>query len=83
MLLIIFAAAATVIFLRFVIQKNFSVGDSIVQFLKNTLHLHENVALLIYRLTFYNNIEIITLIVIFVFLVILLRFSISWVYQVF
>jgi len=78
MLLIIFATAATVYFLRFFIQKNFSVGDSIVQFLKNTLHLRENVAVLIYRFTFYNNIEGITLIVILVFLVILLRFSISW-----
>jgi len=78
MFLIIFATAATVILLRFVIQKNFNVGDSIVQFLKNTLHLHENVALLIYRLTFYNNIEVITLIVIFVFLVIIFKFSISW-----
>ena len=78
MLLIVFATAATVIFLRFVIQKNFSVGESIVQFLKNTLHLHENVALLIYRFTFYNNIEAITLIVILIFLVILLKFSISW-----
>ncbi len=78
MLLIDFAAAAIVILLRFVIQKNFSVGDSIVQFLKNTLHLSENVALLIYRLIFYNNIEVITLIMILIFLVILLKFSISW-----
>jgi two-component system sensor histidine kinase VanS len=77
MLLIIFATAATVIFLRFVIQKSFSFGESIVHFLKNTLHLHENVAILIYRLMIYNNIEIITLIVIFVCLVILLKFSIS------
>lgn len=78
MLLIVFVTAATVIFLRFVIQKSFSVGDSIVQFLKNTLHLRENVAVLIYRLIFYNNIETITLIVILVFLVILLKFTISW-----
>ncbi|KPU45833.1 sensor histidine kinase YycG [Oxobacter pfennigii] len=78
MLLIVFAAAAIVIFLRFVIQKNFSVGDSIVRFLMNTFHLRENVALLIYRLTFYNNIEVITLIVILVFLVIIFKFSISW-----
>ena len=78
MLLIVFVTAATVIFLRFVIQKNFSVGESIVQFLKNTLHLRENVAVIIYRFTFYNNIEVITLIVILIFLVILLKFSISW-----
>ncbi|MEA4962292.1 MAG: vancomycin resistance histidine kinase VanS [Lutispora sp.] len=78
MFLIIFATAATVILLRFVIQKNFSVGDSIVQFLKDTLHLRENVALSIYRLIFYNNIEVITLIVILVFLVIIFKFSTSW-----
>lgn len=75
--LIIFATAATVIFLRFVIQRGFSVGDSIVQFLKNTLHLREDAALLMYRLVFYNNIDVITLIVILVFLVIISNFSIS------
>lgn len=78
MLLFVFATAATVIFLRFVIQKNFSVGDSIVQFLMNTLYLRENVALLIYRFIFYNNIEVITLIAILLFLAILLKVSISW-----
>jgi two-component system sensor histidine kinase VanS len=78
MLLIVIVTAATVIFLRFVIQKNFSVGDSIVQFLMNTLHLHENVAVVIYRFILYNNIEVITLIVIIIFLVILLKFSVSW-----
>ena len=78
MLLIVFVTAATVIFLRFVIQKNFSFGDTIVRFLMNTLHLRENVAVIIYRSTFYNNIEIITLIVILIFLVILLKFSVSW-----
>lgn len=78
MLLIIFATAATVIFVRFVIQKNFSVGDSIVRFLANTFHLREDVAVIIYRSTFYNNIEVITFIVILIFLVVLLKFSISW-----
>jgi two-component system sensor histidine kinase VanS len=78
MLLIVLVTAVTVIFLRFVIQRNFSVGDSIVQFLKNTFFLRENVAVLVYRLIFYNNIEVITLMVILVFLVILLKFSISW-----
>ncbi|MEG0772732.1 HAMP domain-containing sensor histidine kinase [Clostridium sp.] len=78
LLLIIFATVATVYFLRFFIQKNFSVGDSIVQFLMNTLHLRENLAVLIYRFIFYNNMEGITLIVIIVFLVILLNVSISW-----
>jgi two-component system sensor histidine kinase VanS len=77
MLLIVFAAAATVILLRFVIQKYFSVSDSIVRLLENTLHLHENVAILIYRLVFYNNIEFFTLIAILIFLVIIFNFSIS------
>ncbi len=78
MLLIVFATAATVIFLRFVIQKNFSVGDSIVRFLMTTFDLRENVAVLIYRSVFYSNIEIITFIVILVFVVILLNLSTSW-----
>ncbi|WP_439645723.1 vancomycin resistance histidine kinase VanS [Desulfitobacterium hafniense] len=78
MLLIVFATAATVLFLRFVIQKNFSVGDSIVRFLMTAFDLRENVAVLIYRSVFYSNIEIITFIVILVFVVILLNLSISW-----
>ena len=78
MFLIVFATAAAVIFLRSVIQINFSVGDSIVQFLKNTLFLHEDVALLIYRVVFYRNVDGLTIIAILVFLVILLKFSISW-----
>ena len=78
MLLIVFATAATVIFLRFVIQENFSVGDSIVQFLKNKFYLSESDAVIIYRYTFLYNKDIITLIMILIFLVILLRFSISW-----
>ncbi|AGL01196.1 histidine kinase [Desulfoscipio gibsoniae DSM 7213] len=78
MLLIIFATAATVYFLRFFIQKNFSVGDTIVRFLMNTFHLRENAAVIIYWFTFYNNIEVITLIVILVFLVIIFKFSIAW-----
>ena len=78
MLLIVFATAATVIFLRFVIQENFSVGDSIVQFLKNKFYLSDSDAVIIYRYTFLYNKDIITLIMILIFLVILLRFSISW-----
>ncbi|MCX8128472.1 MAG: HAMP domain-containing histidine kinase [Clostridia bacterium] len=78
MLLIVFATAATVFFLRFVIQKNFNVGDNIVHFLKNTFFLRDNVALMIYRFVFYNNIDVITLIVILISLVILLKFTISW-----
>jgi two-component system, OmpR family, sensor histidine kinase VanS len=78
MFLIIFATAATVILLRFVIQKNFSIGDSIVQFLKNTFYLRDREAVTISHLLFLNNIEAITLIVILIFLVILLKVSISW-----
>jgi two-component system, OmpR family, sensor histidine kinase VanS len=78
MFLIVFATAATVILLRFVIQINFSVGDSIVQFLKNTFYLRDREAVTISHLLFLNNIEAITLIVILIFLVILLKFSISW-----
>jgi two-component system sensor histidine kinase VanS len=78
MLLIVLATAATVYFLRFFIQKSFSFGDNIVRFLRTTLHLNENAALMIYRFTFYNNIDVITLLVILLFLVVLLRFSISW-----
>jgi two-component system sensor histidine kinase VanS len=78
LLLIIFAAAATVILLRFVIQRNFSVSDSIVRFLMSTFYLRESDAVIIYRYTFLNNYSVITFIVILIFLVILLRFTISW-----
>lgn len=78
MLLIIFATAATVYFLRFFIQKNFNFGDIIVQFLKNTFHLRDMQAVMLSHLLFLNNIEAFTLIVIFIFLVILLQFLISW-----
>ena len=49
-----------------------------VRFLMSTLHLRENVAVMIYRFTFYNNIDVITFSVILVFLVIFFKFSISW-----
>lgn len=78
MLLIIFAAAATVILLRLVIQRNFSISDSIVRFLMNTFYLRQSDAVIIYRYTFLNNYSVITLIVILIFLVILLKFTISW-----
>ncbi|BAE85477.1 vancomycin resistance histidine kinase VanS-I [Desulfitobacterium hafniense] len=78
MLLLVSATAATVILMRSVIQKNFSVGDSIVEFLKNTFYLRDSDAVIIYRYIFLHNIEVITFIVILIFLVILLGFSISW-----
>lgn len=78
MSLIIFATAATVILLRYVIQKSYSLGDSIVRFLMNTFYLRNSEALEIYRYIFFNNMNVITLIVILIFLVIFLKFSISW-----
>nr|WP_146548253.1 HAMP domain-containing sensor histidine kinase [Rummeliibacillus suwonensis] len=78
MLLIMFTAVAAVIFLRFIIQKSFSLGDNIVSFLMNTFYLRDREALMIYQYAFLNNIEFITLIVILIFLVISLRLTISW-----
>ncbi|WP_442882161.1 vancomycin resistance histidine kinase VanS [Clostridium sp.] len=78
MLLIVFAAAAIVIFLRFTIQECFSFGDSIVSFLMNRLHLRDREALAIYHYAFLNNVEFITLIAIFIFFIVLLKFSVSW-----
>jgi len=78
MLLIIFTTAAIVYFLRFFIQKNFSFGDIIVQFLKNTFHLRDMQAVMLSHLLFLNNIEAFTLIAIFIFLIISLQISISW-----
>ncbi len=77
MLLITFITAAAVILLRFMIQKNFNVGDRIVHFLENTIGFSENTAMMLYRMLFLNNMEIITLLVILVFLVVVLQFSIS------
>lgn len=78
MLLIVFTAAAIVILLRFTIQERFSFGDTIVRFLMNTFHMSNRDALTITHILFLNNIEVITLIVILIFLAILLKFSISW-----
>lgn len=83
MILIVFASAAAVIFLRFTIQEWFSFGDVIVNFLMNRLHLSDSEALAVYHYTFLNNIEFITLIVIFIFFIILLKFSVSWFTQYF
>lgn len=78
MILIVFTAAAIVIFLRFTIQDRFSFGDTVVSFLRNVFHMSERTALTITHFLFLNNIEAITLITILIFLVILLKFSISW-----
>ena len=78
MSLIVFAAAITVILLRSIIQRSYNLGDSIVRFLMTTFHLRDREALIIYRYIFLNNKGGITFLVILIFLVILLRFSISW-----
>jgi two-component system sensor histidine kinase VanS len=61
-----------------VIQKSFSFGDFFVRFLKNAFQLDNRQALMVYQFTFLNNIELITLIVILLFLIILLKFTVSW-----
>jgi two-component system, OmpR family, sensor histidine kinase VanS len=78
MLLIVFATVATVILLRIVIQRKFSVSDSIVRFLMSKFYLREGDAVIIYRYALLNNMSIITFLVILIFLVILLKFTISW-----
>jgi two-component system, OmpR family, sensor histidine kinase VanS len=78
MLLIVFATVATVILLRIVIQRKFSVSDSIVRFLMSNFYLREGDAVIIYRYALLNNMSIITFLVILIFLVILLKFTISW-----
>jgi len=78
MSLIVFAAAITVILLRSIIQRSYNLGDSIIRFLMTTFHLRDREALIIYRYIFLNNKGGITFLVILIFLVILLRFSISW-----
>jgi len=78
MFTIVFSAAATVIFLRYYIQKNFSVSDSVVLFLKNIFQLSNNEAITLSHLLFLNNMEAITLIAIFIFLVVILKFSLAW-----
>lgn len=83
MLLIIFTTVAAVILLRFIIQESFSFSDTIVRFLMNKFKLPEMTAITITRFLIYNNMEAITLIIILVFLVIMLKFSISWVTRYF
>ncbi len=78
MFLIVFATVSTVILLRFIIQKRFSFGDTIVRFLMNKFNIPDITAITITRFIFYNNLEAITLFVIFIFLLIVFKFSISW-----
>lgn len=78
MIFIVLAAAATVIFLRYTIQTRFSFGDTLVRLIKSTFHLSDKTVVKIINLVFINHIETITLIMIFLLLVILLNFTISW-----
>lgn len=78
MFTIVFSTAVMVIFLRYFIQKNFSVSDSIVMFLKNAFNLRNNEAITLSHLLFLNNMEAITLIAILIFLGVILKFSIVW-----
>ncbi|HHW00594.1 MAG TPA: vancomycin resistance histidine kinase VanS [Clostridiaceae bacterium] len=77
MLLSVYSMVAAVILLRFIIQERFSFSDTIVRFLRDRFHLSENLAITITHLLFIRNIETITLIVIFILLIILLKFSVS------
>lgn len=78
MFTIVFSTAVMVIFLRYFIQKNFSVSDSIVMFLKNAFNLRNNEAITLSHLLFLNNMEAITLVAILIFLGVILKFSIAW-----
>lgn len=78
MLLIVVISVAAVIILRFIIQQRFSIGDTIVQFLVNKFYIPDTTALAITRFLIYNNMEVFTLIMIFLFMVILLKYAISW-----
>jgi two-component system sensor histidine kinase VanS len=62
LLLAVFATAAAVYLLRLFIQANFSLGDDIVKFLRDTFYLRESDAVIIYRFTLYDNLDGITLI---------------------
>ncbi len=83
MIFIVFAAAVTVIFLRHTIQTRFSIGDTFVRLIKRTFHLSDRTVVKIINFVFYNHIETITLIMIFLLLVILLNFTITWVTKYF
>lgn len=78
LLVIVFAAVALVFLLRSTIQERLNFGDMIVRFLVDTLYIPGREAQAIYRYAFLNNADLITLVVILIFLVILLAFSISW-----
>ncbi|AFV02176.1 Sensor histidine kinase VanS [Dehalobacter sp. DCA] len=74
--LITVAAAVTVFLLREILRGQF--GDLIVQFLVNAFHFNYSDALTIYQLVIRNNMDMILIVVSLIFLVILLRFFVSW-----
>jgi two-component system sensor histidine kinase VanS len=76
MLLIVFAAVATVVWLRFLAYGRF--GDSVVRFLRNAFYLRSSDAQTIYHYAIRNNMDVILLVTIIVFLMIFFWFSISW-----
>lgn len=76
MLLITVAAAVTAYLVRHILRGQ--IGDRIVQFLVNTFLFENSDAQTIYQLVIRNNMDMILLVVILIFLVILFRFSISW-----
>lgn len=75
---LVVGAAAIVFLLRSIIQERFNFGDAVVSFLTDTLSIPNREANAIYRYAFLNNADLLTLVVILIFLVILLGFSISW-----
>jgi two-component system, OmpR family, sensor histidine kinase VanS len=76
MLLITVAAAVTAFLLRHILRGQ--IGGRIVQFLVNAFKFEKLDAQTIYQLVIVNNMDMILLVVILIFLVILFRFSISW-----
>jgi two-component system sensor histidine kinase VanS len=78
LLLAVFATAAAVYLLRLFIQANFSLGDDIVKFLRDTFYLRESDAVIIYRFTLYDNLDGITLLATLISLAILLYLTVAW-----
>ncbi|HHW32135.1 MAG TPA: vancomycin resistance histidine kinase VanS [Clostridiaceae bacterium] len=76
MLLITVTATVTVYLLRNILRGQ--VGEQIVRFLVNVFKFDYWEAQNIYQLVFRNNLELILLVVILIFMVILFRFSICW-----
>lgn len=76
MLLIIFTAVVTIVLLRFLALGH--LGNSIVYYIVKNYHLDYINAQRVYQYMFRNNFSYIMLFTIIVFMVILIRFAISW-----